>query len=347
MKVSVVIPIYNVEPYIRRCAESILNQDFDDYEVIFVNDATPDDSIAILREVIAENLNQAVRVKIVEHRVNKGPGVARNSGIDVASGDWVTFVDPDDWVEVSYLRNLIAEGPALGDLVLGGVSYDMDASTRRSRLLFNPSSSTVEDVSSLELSNCINRSFTCGKLFDLCLIKSSGLRFLDITPQEDTVFVMSYLLLARRIRFVAACDYHYVLYNQSSLTKRTRTPEEYLRISDLLLDCWTLLFNRFNHLERGELRACVQRFGLSQLLQAVKSLYLCNCRVRRSRFIIVHAVRLRRGWFDEYYMARSLTVRICLFAILHLPFTVVDGIARLCGIINVMIHGCLARRGFR
>lgn len=341
MKVSVVIPIYNVEPYIRRCAESILVQDFDDYEVIFVNDATPDRSMAVLREVIDLTRAPIGRIRILEHEVNKGLGEARNTGLASAVGDWVVFVDSDDWVEKTFLSRLVRENVRSGDLVVGGMCYDARETNRSSRCVFRRSTNDLDSVSASVLSDCVNHSFACGKLFDLRIIKAHCLRFENITPQEDTVFVMSYLLVASRLIFTGACDYHYVQYNSTSLTKKIRTAEEYLRISDILLEYWTQMFARFAHVNRRELSACVKRFGLSQLLQAVRSLYVYNRRERSQRQLIMRRVRSRRECFWVFYQSSTVAIAGGLYLMLYMPFVLFDPLASGFGRIERMLKkGC-------
>ena len=86
-KVSIIVPIYKVEEYIERCAQSLFEQTFQDIEYIFVNDATPDNSVGKLLSVISRYENRIDRVKIINHDVNKGLSSARKTGLFRASGD--------------------------------------------------------------------------------------------------------------------------------------------------------------------------------------------------------------------------------------------------------------------
>ncbi len=107
MKVSVIVPIFKVEKFIARCAESLLGQSFNDVEYIFVNDATPDNSIHVLKTVIERYPNRKGQVKVVDHEVNKGLPSARNTGLSVATGDYVFHCDSDDYVELDMLELLV------------------------------------------------------------------------------------------------------------------------------------------------------------------------------------------------------------------------------------------------
>lgn len=100
-KISVIVPVYNVEEYLPKCIESILAQSFDDFELLLIDDGTPDRS----GEICDEYAKKDFRITVV-HQKNSGVTVARNKGLEIAQGDYAVFVDSDDWVEVNYLRDL-------------------------------------------------------------------------------------------------------------------------------------------------------------------------------------------------------------------------------------------------
>lgn len=98
-KVSVIVPIYGVEKYIKRCAESLFNQTLDDIEFIFVNDCTKDDSINILMGCINNHTDIKHKIRIIHHKENKGLPQARKTGFCNSTGDFIAYCDSDDWVE--------------------------------------------------------------------------------------------------------------------------------------------------------------------------------------------------------------------------------------------------------
>lgn len=95
-KFSIIVPVYNVEKYIKRCLDSIFEQSYDDYEVIVVNDGTPDNSMDIVKKY---------NVKIINQK-NKGLSEARNIGVKKAKGEYIIFVDSDDYIEKDLLKNI-------------------------------------------------------------------------------------------------------------------------------------------------------------------------------------------------------------------------------------------------
>ena len=95
-KISIIIPVYNVEKYLRECLDSCINQTLADIEIICVDDCSPDNSIKILEEYQAKDY----RIKIFRHEKNKNLGAARNTGIQNAIGEYVWFVDSDDYIDI-------------------------------------------------------------------------------------------------------------------------------------------------------------------------------------------------------------------------------------------------------
>ena len=109
---SIIVPIYNVERYLKKCIDSLLNQDISDYEIILVDDGSTDNSGAICDEYTSpsfvNSLTRSVVIKVI-HRKNGGLSAARNSGIEVAQGKYIMFVDSDDYIEPNVLSGLIAQ----------------------------------------------------------------------------------------------------------------------------------------------------------------------------------------------------------------------------------------------
>ena len=107
INVSVIVPIYNVGKYIERCAESLLSQTMKSgIEFIFVDDAATDNSIDILKTVIARHPERKDQVKLLTHPVNRGLPAARNTGMDAAEGEYIYHCDSDDYVEADMLRKM-------------------------------------------------------------------------------------------------------------------------------------------------------------------------------------------------------------------------------------------------
>lgn len=118
MKLSIIIPVYNVEKYLPKCLDSILNQSFKDFEIICINDGSSDNSLKILEEYKDKRI-------IIINKENAGSGVARNAGLEIAKGEYIFFVDGDDWLEEDALEKIINQAEHLNTdvLIFGGLSY--------------------------------------------------------------------------------------------------------------------------------------------------------------------------------------------------------------------------------
>ena len=119
VKVSVIVPAYNVEKYLAECLDSLINQTLEDIEIIVINDGSTDCTLQILEEYAAKDR----RIKIINQE-NAGQSVARNRGIDAAVGEYVAFVDADDWVDLDFFRKLYdAAKKENADVAAGGILF--------------------------------------------------------------------------------------------------------------------------------------------------------------------------------------------------------------------------------
>lgn len=101
IKISVIIPVYGVEKYIRQCLESVIKQTYKNLEIIVVNDGTKDNSMKIVEEYLVDE-----RIKVI-NKENGGISSARNRGIEEATGEYVSFVDSDDWLEIDLYERIV------------------------------------------------------------------------------------------------------------------------------------------------------------------------------------------------------------------------------------------------
>ena len=119
-QVSIIVPVYGVERYIERCSRSIFEQTYQNLEFVFVDDCSPDRSIEILKKVIASYPERKDFVKIVKHKRNRGAAASRNTGLTNSKGDFVFYVDSDDWIELDAIELLVkAQLSCDSDIVFG------------------------------------------------------------------------------------------------------------------------------------------------------------------------------------------------------------------------------------
>lgn len=118
-KVSIIIPVYNVEQYLERCVNSLINQTLKDIEIILVDDSSTDSSLEICNAFAKKD----ARIKVI-HKVNEGAGKARNAALEIATGEYIGFVDSDDYVEIDMFKTLYEKAEKYSaDLVMSGVLF--------------------------------------------------------------------------------------------------------------------------------------------------------------------------------------------------------------------------------
>lgn len=109
LKVSILVPVYGVERFIARCAESLFRQTYENIEYVFVNDCTKDGSISVLRETMRRFPERASQVRIINHETNRGLAAARNTAVAAATGDFVMHVDSDDYVDLRIVEKAVGK----------------------------------------------------------------------------------------------------------------------------------------------------------------------------------------------------------------------------------------------
>lgn len=205
-KISVIVPVYKVEPYLHRCLDSILMQTYRELEIILVDDGSPDNCGAICDEYAV--MDDRI---VVIHQQNAGVSAARNAGLDIAAGEYIGFVDPDDWIEpdmYEYLMQAIVTHDA--DIASCAFSRDSDDAT----LLCEQIDTVVTGPEAISM--LIGRKeiveVVWNKIYRADLWKE--LRFPVGKRYEDAAVFHVFLDLAARVAFLPQAKYHYILRNE-------------------------------------------------------------------------------------------------------------------------------------
>ena len=200
--ISVIVPVYKAEKYLHRCVDSILAQSYTNFELLLIDDGSPDNCGAICDEYAAKDS----RVRVF-HKENGGVSSARNLGLDNARGEWVTFVDSDDWISDEFLTKLKECDDA--DLVIGGCVSTIGWN----ELLFDKkydSSSTFPNFLNKYLTSLYLRT-PWSKLFKITIITNNHIRFDEkIRYGEDTIFVYQYLCCCESVVTKSYSGYNYL-----------------------------------------------------------------------------------------------------------------------------------------
>ena len=198
-RVSVIIPVYNVEAYLRQCLDSVVNQTLRDIEIICVDDGSTDGSAAILAEYAAKD----ARVKVIS-RVRSNAGAARNAGMAVATGEYLGFVDSDDWCELVLFEKAYAKAKADDADVVSWcyTQYDVRVQKKGAPRIFPKEMlSFPTPFGPQELGESVFAPITYapwGRLVRRAFVVSEGLCFQEIIRTNDVYFCCMVLALARR-----------------------------------------------------------------------------------------------------------------------------------------------------
>lgn len=219
--ISIIIPVYNLEKYIPKCLDSLINQTYNNIEIICVNDGSSDNSLQVLNEYAQKDS----RIKVINQK-NQGVSVARNVGIDNATGDYIIFVDGDDWIDLDtceYLMEYMSQSNA--DLL-----YFNNRNVYKNGRCYNPCRLKLDNlVASNLFENFENKKFILNNLscfrflYKSKFILDNNAKFIeDLSCGEDNIFVLSLLCTNPKIVCIPQTFYNYYLGRENSLMKVDR-----------------------------------------------------------------------------------------------------------------------------
>lgn len=259
MKISVIVPVYNADKYIEKCLDSIIHQTYQDIEVICINGSSEDKSLQILNKYA----EQDGRIK-VHTKPNEGVSLSRNRGIDLAEGEYIMFVDADDWIEEETCETVLQEmEQSQADVVMWSYIREFGETSLpkkifpQERIIFEG-----EEVQKRlhrrfiglvgeEMAQVENADALCpvwGKMYRRSIIEKCQIRFADIREigtYEDGFFNLEYFAYAKKAVFIDRCLYHYRKDNQNSITSKYKAK---------LFQQWLELFGRMRrYIEEREL----------------------------------------------------------------------------------------------
>ena len=200
MKISVIIPVYNVEKYLKRCLDSVVNQTYKNLEIILIDDGSTDKSGNICDEYAAKD-----KRIIVIHKENGGLSDARNKGLDICTGDYISFIDSDDWIEngfYEYVVNNVKDN----DLLI----FDYYITNGKNSKWIKYKNTEVElskEKCLIELAKAKLQSYTCNKIYKLDLF--DNIRFPKGRNYEDQAIIHLIIDKCNKIRYYDKAFYYY------------------------------------------------------------------------------------------------------------------------------------------
>ncbi len=277
--VSVVLPIYNVEPFLNRAVESVVAQTYSNIEIILVDDGSPDNCGAICDEWAKKDS----RIRVV-HKENAGLGMARNSGIEAATGDYIFFFDSDDYVEPTVVEECVALAAEHG---AQSVLYGYDRRDVNNNKVYDKVPELYAPVlRGEEVRNIVipcmagpmvkdGKNYhvmvsACGSMYDMNIIRKTGVRFMSERQliSEDLYWNLEYYQYVDCVAVLPKPYYHYCTANTTSLTKKY-DPRRFERLIEFY-QAATELCDRLGYVEQTKVNVSSQ--VLSSIMKAIKQL---------------------------------------------------------------------------
>lgn len=201
MLISIIVPVYNTEKYLDECIQSILNQTYSNFELLLINDGSSDRS----GEICDKYALKDDRIKVF-HQKNAGVSAARNLGLEHAKGEWVTFVDSDDYIGQNYLLDFI-KLEIYEDLIYQNTIKFNDFNKEK---LYTFKNETMSIKKFIEDNMITSYGYVHSKFFKSKIIIDNNLRFdVELSFAEDSIFILSFLNYSNNIYFSEIANYYY------------------------------------------------------------------------------------------------------------------------------------------
>ena len=319
-KISVIVPVYKVEDYLKRCIDSIINQTYRNLEIILVDDGSPDKC----GDICDEYAGKDNRIKVI-HKSNGGLSDARNKGIEVATGEYIGFVDSDDWIESTMyerLLNLIKKYNA--DIAIGGVAdvlVDNDAET-----IVKTSDFGCQDPFVVDKKEAMKRYFygswsAWDKLYDANLF--DNIRFPVGEINEDEAIVLDILDQCKYICYTSEIFYHYMKHVGSNSITSSDFSIKKLAWENHCKKNLSFIRDKYPELEE----AAATRY-CNSILWSLTEIAMCDNSMEKETEMLLKNLKEEYSLFSRIYTKSNISgVRLRL--IRYLPFRVYRKIIRL------------------
>lgn len=288
-KVSIIVPLYNAEKYLEKCISSIVGQTYRNIEIILINDGSTDRS----HEICYKFKTQDPRISYI-YQNNSGVGTARNRGLDVSSGEYIMFVDSDDWLERDYV-SIMVNNIDENDIIVSSFTEETEADTISVKSFNKIRNDEIIDSRSKIFLDCVNKKIytylVWGKLYKKQIIRDT--RFVNQSYSEDAIFIRDVFCKCSNIKIIHNTGYHYRL--DSGVTNDvTRNGEKnigalkmlertykicinqklkipYTELEDMILQTWYGTIRAFT--KNGE---TISKSDYDYIIEIYKKFYLNN-----------------------------------------------------------------------
>lgn len=259
-KISVIVPVYNTEQYLEKCLESLINQTLSDIEIIVVNDGSPDNSQEII-DKYKEKFPEKIKAVI---QSNGGQSSARNNAMQYVTGEYIAFVDSDDFVELDAYEKTYNYAK---DKELDVVCFGMNCIYDDGKITHSEQITKADEIDRVFM---LNEAGPCNKIYKFSIWKNNNLKFREGIIYEDLELIPQIVLYTDKIGYMDECFYNYIIHSNSTMNQTKYNP----KLQSIFLVMETLK----------------ERFKNSEFTQELEFLYIEH---------LLHSAMLRFLEFDE------------------------------------------------
>lgn len=263
IKLSIIIPVYNSEAFLEKCLTSLLRQTMSNFEILLINDGSTDNSLFICENFAAND----TRVKVFTQS-NAGQSKARNVGLDNARGEYITFVDSDDWVDRDYYQRLLETAQKYdADVVCGSIIRERKYS-RKFRINYQDEEVYIFPQQKIDAAKVPDMCYVWNKVYKKSFLDSINLRFIEGMFFEDVDFVTRAVYFSNKIVTVPGTYYHY--WTNTNSTVKTMRKSDRKRFDSIVSKKYVLeFFKKYNLTSKSKnlirKKNCIKCLGLTIL----------------------------------------------------------------------------------
>lgn len=244
IKISVIVPVYNVEEYIEECIESIVNQTLKEIEIIIVNDGTKDNSIKKIEKYFSDP-----RIILI-NKENGGISSARNAGLKIARGEYISFIDSDDFIEPTMLEDLYSNSEEAEIVFSNIINYDNKTKKKtysKRKLVFG------NNINSGSYFWSYSPISTLNKIYKRDYLKKINLTFIERIIYEDVNFIIEAMFLAKEVKYVDKYHYNYRINRIGSIMTTTNSNRKKVENTDfnlLTINSLEIIIDKIENFEK-------------------------------------------------------------------------------------------------
>ena len=302
--ISIIIPVYNAEAYLQRCLNSVLSQTFKNLEIILIDDGSVDNSLQICREFEKKD----DRIIVLQNPSNEGVSYSRNRGLEIAKGEYIGFVDADDWIAEDHFSGLL-EGILKNDCEMSIAKANKYTIEGQCTLLsdWEEGIYTTNETLINIFSPCGAKGFLWNKLFLAEIIKEHKITFNpEIYYCEDLLFIACYLRCCKKIYLMSQATYYYWI-DGNNTVERPFNERQFSAVK-----AFSILQGLFKKFEKRVRRTCTNAYldvCVGALIKALKE------RDKNKKYISFYKKEIRKNSW-HYYFDKSRSAKMKIYILL-------------------------------